>query len=374
MNAIVWFFHHLLDAALMSASMVWDVAWSLVLGFVISGLLQVVVSQERLQRALGGNGLRQVALATGFGAASSSCSYASAAISRTLFTGGAGLVPSLAFLMASTNLVVELGVVLWLLMGWQFTAAEWLGGLVLIGIMWALVRLTYPAALAEAARAHAAGAGGHSHAGPPVAGDTLWQKLRQPETPMRVAQSVVMDARMLWKDLAIGFVVAGVLAAFVPPLVWSHLFLHHSAPWVRVVVNAVIGPLLAIVTFVCSIGNVPMAAILWAGGAGFGGVLSFLYADLIVLPLLDVYRRYYGWRFAAYIFCVFFVAMAASGVVMDLVFHASGLVPDARPDIRAHVEHFSLNYTFWLNVVFGASAVWLWRKGRVSEMAQHCCH
>ena len=180
MNAVTWVAHHLLDAALMSASMFWDVAWSLVLGFVISGLLQVVVSQERLQRTLGGNGLRQVALATGFGAASSSCSYASAAISRTLFSGGAGLVPSLAFLIASTNLVVELGVVLWLLMGWQFTAAEWMGGLVLIGIMWALVRLTYPAGLAEEARAHAAGAGGHGHPGPPVPGDTLWQKLQQP--------------------------------------------------------------------------------------------------------------------------------------------------------------------------------------------------
>ena len=374
MNAIAWFLHHLLDAALMAAGMFWDVAWSLVLGFVISGLLQVVVSQERLQRALGGNGLRQVALATGFGAASSSCSYASAAISRTLFSGGAGLVPSLAFLMASTNLVVELGVVLWLLMGWQFTAAEWLGGLVLIGIMWVLVRLTYPAALAEAARARAAGAGGHGHAGPPVQGDTLWQKLRQPETPARVAQSVVMDARMLWKDLAIGFAVAGLLAAFVPAQVWSAVFLHASAPWVRLLANAVIGPLLAIVTFVCSIGNVPMAAILWASGAGFGGVLSFLYADLIVLPLLDVYRRYYGWKFAAYIFCVFFVAMAASGVVVALLFHAVGLVPHPHADIRAHVEHVSLNYTFWLNVAFGALAVWLWRRGRVSGTAHHCCH
>ena len=362
------------QALVMAAGMFWDVGWSLVLGFVLSGLIQALVSRERMRKLLGRDGLREIAIAAGFGAASSSCSYASAAISRTLFKRGAALVPSLAFLFASTNLVLELGIILWLLMGWQFTLAEWVGGLVLIGIMTVLVRLTYPRQLVEAAREHQEASGGHEHSSMPVEGATIWQKLRSPETPVRVAQNVVMDASMLWKDLLIGFLIAGLLSAFVPVGWWEALFLHGSSPWIQVPANAVIGPIIAVLTFVCSIGNVPMAAILWASGIGFGGVLAFLYADLIVLPLLDVYRRYYGWRMAAYIAGIFFVTMVASGLVMDLLFTAAGLVPPRDPQIRREITHFSLNYTFWLNLVFGALAVWLWWMNRRHPMQHHHEH
>ncbi len=351
--------HQIGQALLLSAGMFWNVGWSLVLGFTLSGLIQAVVSQERMRQAFGHSGLREVALATAFGAASSSCSYASAAVSRTLFKRGAALVPALAFLFSSTNLVVELGIILYLLLGWQFTAAEWIGGVVLVAIMAALVHLTYPAALVEAARTHEEAGSGHEHSAMPVEGDTLWAKLRNPGLLARVAQTFVMDASMLWKDIAIGFLVAGFLGVFVPDGWWAALFLKGASPWIQMPANAVIGPLVAVFSFVCSIGNVPLAAVLWASGISFGGVLAFLYADLIVLPLLDVYRRYYGWRMAVYIGAVFFATMVLSGLLMDLAFTALGLVPVPNHDIRAEVTHFSLNYTFWLNLVFGALAAYL---------------
>jgi uncharacterized membrane protein YraQ (UPF0718 family) len=353
------------DALLMSAGMAWDVGWSLALGFILSGVIQAVVSQERMRETFGRDGIREVALATAFGAASSSCSYASAAVSRSLFKRGAALVPSLAFLFSSTNLVIELGIILYLLLGWQFTAAEWLGGIVLVAIMALLVRVTYPARLIEAARNFKEAGSGHEHAAMPLQGATIWQKLRNPELPVRIAQTFVMDASMLWKDILIGFLIAGFLGVFIPGNWWAALFLKGSSPWLQVPANAVIGPLVAVLSFVCSIGNVPLAAVLWSSGISFGGVLAFLYADLIVLPLLDVYRRYYGWRMAAYIGTVFFVTMVLAGLLMDLIFTGLGLVPSAHHDIRAEMTRFSLNYTFWLNVLFGlvsmALIVLAWR-------------
>ena len=187
----------------------------------------------------------------------------------------------------------------------------------------------------------------------------MWARLARRDTWIRVAQNASMDVSMLWKDLIGGFLIAGALSAFVPRGWWQTLFLHGASPWVQVPANALIGPVIAIISFVCSIGNVPMAAVLWASGTTFGGVLAFLYADLIVLPLLDVYRRYYGWRMAAYIGAVFFVTMAVSALIMDLAFNALGLVPAANPDIRAELVHFTFNYTFWLNLLFGAAAIWL---------------
>jgi uncharacterized membrane protein YraQ (UPF0718 family) len=356
------FWGQLGDALLMAAGMFWDVGWSLVLGFTISAVIQAVVSTEQMRRALGRDGVREIALATAAGAVSSSCSYASAAISRTLFKKGAAFIPSLAFLFASTNLVIELGIILYLLMGWQFTAAEWIGGVVLIVIMSVLVRLTYPAKLVDEARRHPEPGGGHEHEAMTLTGETLWQKLADPRARIVIAQNFAMDWAMLWKDLLGGFLIAGVLSAFVPADVWAALFLKGTSPWLQVPVNALVGPLIAVISFVCSIGNVPMAAVLWASGISFGGVLSFLYADLIVIPLLDVYRRYYGWRMAVYIAVVFYVTMVLAGLLMDMAFTAAGAIPEPNPNIRAELTNFSFNYTFWLNLVFGAIAayfVWL---------------
>ncbi len=363
------------EALLMALGMFWQVGWSLVLGFAISAVLQAIVSKETMSRALGRAGICEIALATAAGAASSSCSYASASVSRTLFKKGAALIPSLAFIFASTNLVAELGIVLYLLMGWQFMAGEWIGGVVLVGILSILVRLTYPARLVEEARHHPEPGGGHEHGDTAEAGGTVWQKLAQRETWVRVAQSFVMDWSMLWKDILLGFLIAGALSVFVPDGVWQALFVKGASPWVQVPANALLGPLVAVLSFVCSIGNVPMAAVLWDAGVSFGGVLAFLYADLIVLPLLDVYRRYYGWKMAAYIAAVFYVTMVVSALIMDAAFNVLGWIPQQRPNMQAEMVHFSLNYTFWLNLVFAGVALGLFLLARRQPMAAgHCEH
>ena len=365
-----WFVERLVQALLISAGMAWQTGWTLVLGFAISALLQSVVSTDQMKKALGRSGLEELTLASVAGAASSSCSYASAAIMRTLFKKGAALATSLAFMFASTNLVLELGIILYLLLGWQFMAGEWLGGIVLIGVMSILITLTYPEQLAEDARHHEEAVGGHNHMAMTIEGDTLGQRLANPQSRIRVAQNFTMEWSMLWKDLAIGFLVGGFLSAFVPDAFWKALFLIDASPWIKMPLNALLGPLIAVLTFVCSIGNVPLAAVLWAGGASFGGVLAFLYADLIVLPLLDTYRRYFGWRMAAYIGGVFYVTMVIASLIMDMSFTGLGLVPGHEADVRAQLTHFSLNYTFWLNLVFGALGAYLWWVSRQNPM-QH---
>jgi uncharacterized membrane protein YraQ (UPF0718 family) len=355
-------------ALYLAFGMAWQVGWSLVLGFCISGLLQALVSQDRLRAALGRDGWREYALAAAAGAASSSCSYAAASVTRRLFKGGAALGPSLAFLFASTNLVAELGIVLWLLIGWQFTAGEWLGGVVLIAIMGGLLRLTYPARLVEAARRHTEPGQGHQHGGAAIAGP-LWQRLLARRTWLVVAQSFAMDFSMLWKDLLAGFLIAGALAAFVPQGVWQSLFVSGGG-WARVPLDALLGPLVAVVTFVCSIGNVPMAAVLWGAGVSFGGVLAFLYADLLVVPLLDVYRRYFGWRMAAYMAGLFYATMVLAALSMDLLFGVLGWVPKARPHGAMAMVHVRLDYTFWLNLLFGVlAAVLFWQARRAPAAA-----
>jgi uncharacterized membrane protein YraQ (UPF0718 family) len=361
------------QALLLAGGMAWQVGWSLILGFALSAAVQALVSKERMQQLLGRDGWREIALATGFGAASSSCSYAAAAMSKTLFKKGAALVPSWAFLFSSTNLVIELGIILWLLMGWQFTVAEWAGGLVLIAIMTALVRLTYPRALVDEARRHVDEATGHEHGSMEGEGRSPLERLRNPATRIAIAQNFAMDVSMLWKDLLGGFLIAGALAAFVPSGAWHVLFLNGAAPAVQLVGNAVAGPLVAVIAFVCSIGNVPLAAILWSSGISFGGVLAFLYADLIVLPLLDVYRKYYGWRMMLYMTGTFFVTMVLAAIVMDGAFSLLHLVPVPNPNVRVAMTTFSFNYTFWLNVAFGLLGLYLWRLDAAHPM-HHGCH
>ena len=365
-------------AFLAALSMFWEVGWSLVLGFLISSILQTLVPKERIVGLLGREGPRQIATAAVLGAASSSCSYASASISRTLLRKGAGFIPAMAFLFSSTNLVIELGIVLFLLMGWQFVAAEWLGGMLLIAIMALLVKATYPRRLIEAARAHAGSDhAGHDHGEMTAPGSTLAAKLRDRATYVLVAQNFVMDWRMLWKDIILGFAIAGALAVFVPQGVWQTLFVQGSSPGLRLGLNALLGPLIAMLSFVCSIGNVPMAAVLWRSGVSFGGVLSFLFADLLVLPLLDVYRRYYGWRMAAYIAGIFYVTMAAAAIATDLLFNALGWVP-ASPSVdgepMSHIR-FAVDHTFWLNIGFGLTALALLALARRRPMGAmpDCC-
>ena len=356
----------------MSFGMAWKVGWSLVLGFLISAVLQTLAPRQRILRHLSGDGLKPVAIATGLGIASSSCSYAAASISRTLFRKGAGLVPSLAFLFSSTNLVVELGIVLYLLLGWQFLLGEWIGGIVLIAIMSLLIKLTYPKALVEEARQRG-GPAGHDHAGADT-DEPLRQKLRDPKTWMTIAQHFADDCRMLWKDIVLGFLIAGALAAVVPAGLWQKFFVTGAAPWIQLPANALLGPIVAALSFVCSIGNVPMAAVLWGAGVSFGGVLAFLYADLIVLPLLDVYRRYYGWKMMAYIAAIFYATMALSGMAMDVAFHWLGLVPQHSSVTAMPMDRVRLDYTLWLNLVALGIVVALFMAARRgARLVASCC-
>jgi len=348
---------HTLTGALL---MLWQTFWALALGFGLSAFLQVFVRRESMTKQFGKADLRSVGLATFLGAVSSSCSYAAVAAARTAFKKGADLVPALAFMFASTNLVLELGFVLWLFLGWRFVLAEGIGSFVLIGLMWALVRLAFPRKLIEEARNHgeeqedSGGCchGGHHHGDEDDKPTTFAHKLRDPASWSGVADAFFMDVGMMWKEILLGFLIAGFLMAAVPPDWWKALFLSDSAPvaW-RIVENCIVGVLISMASFVCSVGNIPLASLLWSGGISFGGVISFIYADLVIIPILLLYRKAYGLKAAAAISSVLFASMVGAGIVVDLLFAALGLVPKgARPPSLLQHDHFQWNYTTWLDL------------------------
>ena len=319
--------------------MAWEVTWALVLGFLLSAIVQAWVPRERMQGALGGDGLGTVALATGLGAASSSCSYAAVAIAKSMFQKGASLVSAMAFQFASTNLVFELGIVMWIFLGWRFTLAELVGGLVLIVLLWGLLRLTVTRRAEEASREHAIAAEtGHEHAH-----GRAWSA---------VAHYFVTDWKMLWKEIVGGFLISG-FVALVPAGVFDALFLKDAPAVPRLLVNAVVGPLVAVASFVCSVGNIPLGAVLWARGISFGGVLAFVFADLLIVPLVLIYRRYYGGRMTVRLVALMFAATVAAALVVDGIFSLAGLVPETRPDVDSITSRgITWNYTTVLDIVF----------------------
>jgi len=346
-------------------AMLWSTFWALVLGFTISGVLQVFVSKERMSRAFGETNLKSVSLATGLGAASSSCSYAAVAAARSAIQQGAALIPALAFMFASTNLVIELGVVLWVLMGWQFVLAEILGAFLLIPIMWLLIQLFLPKNLHTEIRVRAQekirGQDHFHHTRHFMSGSRSADEHDYEEKKWtRVAHAFVMDWSMLWKEIFGGFLIAGFLAALVPPDWWEGLFLQTGSPVVRLIENALVGPIIAMISFVCSVGNIPLASLLWSHGISFGGVISFIYADLIVIPIIIIYAKYYGARAAAWITGIFYASMVLAGIVIDLVFSGLGLIPQgSRPPSAVEHAHVIWNYTSWLDVAAAIFAVWL---------------
>ena len=365
---------HTLTSALL---MLWQTFWALAFGFGLSAFLQVFVRSESVTKQFGQANLRSVGLATFLGAVSSSCSYAAVATARTVFKKGASLVPTLAFMFASTNLVLELGFVLWLFQGWRFVLAEAVGSFVLVGLMWALVRLTLSKKLIEEARSHGDEAdeggcchGGHDHGAQAESHRSFTHKLRDPKSWAGVADAFIMDVSMMWKEILIGFLIAGFLMSAVPDQWWKMLFLPESAPMaLRVVENCVVGVIIAMSSFVCSVGNIPLASLLWSGGISFGGVISFIYADLIIIPILILYRKAYGLKAAAAISAVLFASMVGAGILVDLLFSALGLVPHgARPPSLAMHEHFQWNYTTWLDLVMAVALAALYL---ISRRAKH---
>jgi uncharacterized protein len=286
------------DGLQQSLLMAYQVWWALVLGFAISAIVQSWVPRRRVEAALSGSGPKPVALATGLGAASSSCSYAAIAIAKSLFQKGASAVTALAFQFASTNLVWELGLVLWVLIGWQFTLAEYVGGIFMIALMAVALRAFVSPRLEERARRHAQRAQ-ERHVHPTAGGEalTVGERIRSLDAWSDVAHNFRGDWRMLWKEITIGFLLAGFIGLLGNDF-FNSLFIEDAPAAVRTIENVIVGPVIAVLSFVCSIGNVPLAAVLWSGGISFGGVLAFLFADLIVLPIVAAYRKYYGWPFA----------------------------------------------------------------------------
>ena len=340
----------LLEGLSNAAMMVWQIWWALVLGFAISAMVQSWAPRERIEALLSGQGIAPIARATGFGAASSSCSYAAIAIAKSLFQKGASASSALAFQFASTNLVWELGLVIWVLMGWQFTLAEYLGGIVMIVLMWGLLRFFVSKELEEDAREHARGAEtGHEHH--MAATDLpLRERLTDAQSWSDVAHNFRGDWQMLWKEIVIGLLLAGYIALLGDDF-FNGLFLTGSPPLVQTVWGAIIGPVIAILSFVCSVGNIPLAAVLWSGGLSFAGVLAFIFADLIVLPIIVAYRKYYGNAYAMRIVALMFVTMVISALIIDLLFGAVGLIPAARPSTEDVFGMIKLDYKAVLNAV-----------------------
>jgi uncharacterized membrane protein YraQ (UPF0718 family) len=337
-----------MEQALLMAYEVW---WALVLGFAISAIVQAWVPRERIEASLSGSGPGPIARSTGLGAASSSCSYAAIAIAKSLFQKGASAATALAFQFASTNLVWELGLVLWILLGWQFTLAEFVGGIVMIVLMAILLRSFVSPRLEQAARRHAQEAEtGHQHHTP---GDRLGlrERLASAEAWSDVAHNFRGDWQMLWKEITVGFLLAGYIGLLGDDF-FNSLFIKDAPPVVVAIENVIVGPIIAVLSFVCSVGNVPLAAVLWSGGISFAGVMAFIFADLIVLPIVAAYRKYYGWPFAWRITALMFVTMVIAALVVDGIFSAAGLIPTGprptRNDIFGSIE---LDYKLVLNVL-----------------------
>ncbi len=346
----------------MAFAMLWEILWPLILGFGLSAVVQAVVSKSEMTKLLPDDSSRSLAIACGLGAASSSCSYAAVALARSIFRKGANFTAAMAFQLASTNLVAELTVIIIVLMGWQFAAAEFLGGPLMVVLMALLFRrfLSHKhiaEARTQADRGLKGKMEGHAEMDMSVTEGSLWQRLTSKDGFTATSHYFVMDWAAVWKDIAGGLLIAGALAAWVPPDFWQKFFLV-SHPLAAKIWGPLVGPLVAVVSFVCSVGNVPLAAVLWNGGISFGGVIAFIYADLIVLPIIDIYRKYYGWKVAGLIVAVFYVAMAVAALVIELLFDLFGLIPSHR---SAQVVETSItfNYTTVLNIIFLAIAALL---------------
>jgi uncharacterized membrane protein YraQ (UPF0718 family) len=340
-----------------AGQMTWQVTWSLILGFTLSAVIESLVRKSTIAGLLPDDRPRSIATATGLGAASSSCSYAAVALARSLIRKGADFTAAMAFQFASTNLVLELGLILALLLGWQFTLAEFVGGPLMIVFLALLFRRFLTAkmradALRQADLGRAGSMEGHAAMDMSVGGTgSFWHRLASPDGLTSVSHNFVMEWAAILRDLVLGLLIAGMAGAWIPDSFWQHLFFTDH-PLLAKIWGPLIGPAVAVITFVCSIGNAPLAAVLWNGGISFGGVVSFIFADLIIIPLLFIYAKYYGARMARFLFATFYVTMAAAGYVVELVFAPLGLIPSGPRNASVGDSSISWNYTTVLNIVF----------------------
>jgi hypothetical protein len=340
----------------MALAMGWQILWPLILGFALSAVVQAVVSHQQMSRLLPDDRPASIAKALALGAASSSCSYAAVALARSIFRKGADFAAAMAFEMASTNLVVELAIIMLVFLGWQFTLAEFVGAPIMVALLIVLSRIFLNRRLLNEAKEQAdkGVAGrmeGHAEMDMSVSeGGTLWQRITSEQGFTAISHYFVMDWASVWMDIVGGLLMAGALATWIPVEFWQSFFLADH-PLLAKVWGPIVGPLVAVISFVCSVGNIPLAAVLWNGGISFGGAIAFIFADLIILPILNIYRKYYGLKMAGFLFVTFYAAMAGAALVVELIFGALGLVP-AQRNARVVEASVTWNYTTWLNIVF----------------------
>ena len=349
-----------------AALMAYQVFWALVLGFLVSAIIQAWVPKESIRRRLSGTGFAPIAKATGLGAASSSCSYAAVSIGRSLFAKGASAAAAFSFMFASTNLVWELGLVLVVLIGWQFALGEYVGGLLMIVLMAGMLRFFISSRLEQEGRDNALATiddGGEEE----QSGGRSWrERVTSPAAWTEVAENFKSDWRMLYKEILTGFVLAGFIGLLGSD-VFNFLFITDAPSAVQTVQNVIVGPIIAVLSFVCSVGNVPLAAVLWSGGISFAGVMAFIFADLIVLPIVAIYRKYYGTRFALRLVALMVVTMIVAALIVDLLFGAVNLIPSTRPTTEDVFGSVRIDYKLFLTVAGLAifSVLW-WLPGRRS--------
>ena len=339
----------------MAFTMFWEILWALILGFTLSGIIQAVVSKSEMGRLLPDDSASSIVKACGLGAASSSCSYAAVALARSIVRKGGNFTAAMVFQFASTNLVIELGILLAILMGWQFTLAEFVGGFLMIVILAQVFRVflkpkLVQKALRQADRGLQGRMEGHADMDMSVTQGSLWQRIFSQQGFTSISHYFVMDWASIWQDIAIGLLIAGALSVWVPQDFWQAFFLSDH-PILAAIWGPIVGPIVAILSFVCSVGNVPLAAVLWNGGISFGGVIAFIFADLIVLPILDIYRKYYGRKMSVFLLATFYGAMAGAAFAIKLLFQVLHLIPTERnAQVLEAGIHF--NYTTTLNILF----------------------
>lgn len=348
------------DAAFTTAGFFWMALWAFVLGYVISSMIQIFVTEKKMEQTMGGKESKGVLLGTFFGFISSSCSFAALASTKSLFKKGASFVSSIAFLLASTNLVIELGIIISIFLGWQFVVGEYAGGILLIGISWLLIRLINPKKLIENARKNL----GENEEDTNESDQSWKQKMKSEESWAKVAKQYGMEWKMVWKDVTVGFTIAGIVAAFVPDSWFQTLFIgtengNTDFTFFEILEHILVGPVAAFITFIGSMGNIPLAALLFGKGVSFAGVMAFIFSDLVVFPILRINAKYYGWKMSLFILFLLFTALVGTSLILHYAFDFMSVLPDSSQVTVQDSDYFKINYTFFLNLAFLAISGYL---------------
>ncbi|RXG30550.1 permease [Leeuwenhoekiella palythoae] len=348
------------EAAYTTAGFFWMALWAFALGYLISSMIQIFVTEKRMQKTMGGNETKGVLLGTFFGFISSSCSFAALASTKSLFKKGASFVASIAFLLASTNLVIELGIIISIFLGWQFVVGEYVGGVLLILLSWILIRLINPKKLIENARKNL----GEKEDDTDTDSKSWKQKMKSEESWAKVAKQYGMEWKMVWKDVTVGFTIAGIVAAFVPDAWFQTLFIgsgdgNTDFSFLEILEHIIVGPVAAFITFIGSMGNIPLAALLFGKGVSFAGVMAFIFSDLVVFPILRINAKYYGWKMSLFILFLLFTSLVGASLLLHYGFEAFQLLPDPSQVTVQDTSYFKLNYTFFLNLAFLAGSGYL---------------